>query len=253
LNGELQMAISMEPIHREGKGRYWTGFAAGAFIGTSAAVAAAYLANVMSSRNRHILRLEESIQIARPVYDVFQALLDFERLPRYVDSVKRVRVAGQNSYWNVTADGRDFKWQMRTVQLIPNEAIGWKSVRGPKHSGRISFSKIGEDTLMHLTMNYAPPLGRMGMAMGSGDEHLEGYIAKALRDFKHVLEQRSAGGVDFDPSTAEWREQAERATGTTGRAKLSEAGPVGNTANTSEKEPGTVKYTRPPDAGYPTR
>ncbi len=246
------MAISMETIHREGKGRYWTGFAAGAFIGTGAAIAAAYLANLISGRERHILRLEESIQIARPVSEVFQAWMDLEELPRYLEYVKRIRVAGQTSYWNVTVDGEDFKWQERIVQLIPNEAIGWKSIRGPKHSGRISFSKIGDDTLMHVTMNYAPPLGNLSSTLASGDDRLESYITKSLREFKHALEQRSTA-VDSDPSTTEWRKRQEKATGTTGRSKAANPGPVGDAANTSEKRPGTVEYTRPPNAGYPTR
>ncbi|MCU1309350.1 MAG: cyclase/dehydrase [Candidatus Angelobacter sp.] len=246
------MAISMEPIHREGKGRYWMGFAAGAFIGTGAAIVAAYLANVISGRERHILRLEESIQIARPVSEVFRAWIDLEELPRYLEYVKRVRVGGQTSYWTVTVDGKDFKWQARTVQLIPNEAIGWKSTRGPKHSGRMSFSKIGDDTLMHVTMNYAPPLGNLSSTFASGDDRLESYITKSLREFKHALEQRSSGAAS-DPSTAEWRNRQEKATGTTGRYKAPEAGPVGDAANTSEKRPGTVEYTRPPNAGYPTR
>jgi uncharacterized membrane protein len=245
------MAISMETIHRESKGRYWTGFAAGAFIGTGAAIAAAYLANLISGRERHILRVEESIQIARPVSEVFRAWIDLEELPRYLGHVKRVRVAGQTSYWTVTVDGKDFKWQARTVQVIPNEAIGWKSTRGPKHSGRISFSKIGDDTLMHVTMNYAPPIWSLSSSLASTEEHLEGYIAKSLREFKHALEQRSSGAADA--STAEWRRRQEKATGTIGRSKAAETGPVSDAANTSEKRSGTVEYTRPPNAGYPTR
>jgi uncharacterized membrane protein len=246
------MAISMETIHHEGKGRYWTGFAAGAFIGTGAAIAAAYLANVMSGRGRRILRLEESIQIARPVSEVFQSWIDLEELPRYMEYVKRIRVAGQTSYWNVNVDGKDFKWQARTVQLIPNEAIGWKSTSGPKHSGRMSFSKLGDDTLMHVTMNYAPPLGELSSTLYSGADHLESYITRSLRDFKHALEQRSSA-VGSDSSIVDWRKQQENATGTTGHSKATQPGPVGDTANTSEKRPGTVEYTRPPKAGYPTR
>jgi uncharacterized membrane protein len=246
------MAMSMEPIHRESKGSYWTGFAAGAFIGTGAAIAAAYLANLISGRDGRILRLEDSIQIARPVSEVFQAWTNLEDLPQHLEYVNKIRVAGRVSYWEVTVDGKDFRWQAKTEQLIPNEAIAWKSLSGPKHSGRISFSKLGDDTLMHVIMNYSPPLGRFGRALSAVDDHLEGYIAKSLRDFKHTLEQKGFG-PGSDSSRAEWRKQHERATGTTGRPKETNVGPVGDTADTSEKSPGTVEYTRPPKAGYPTR
>ena len=31
----------------------------------------------------------------------------------------------------------------------------------PGANGRIAFSRLGDDTLLHLSMNYAPPLGRL--------------------------------------------------------------------------------------------
>jgi uncharacterized membrane protein len=210
------MAMSME--HHESSGKYWTGFAAGAFIGTSAAIAAVYIANLMSGRDRRIVRLEDSIQIARPVSEVFRSWINLEELPQHLEYVNNIRVAGQTSEWDVTVDGRDFKWRAKTVQLIPNEAIAWKSVTGPKHSGRINFSKLGDDTLMHVTMNYAPPLGRFGRALSAVDDNLEGYVAKSLRDFKHALEEKGVG-PGSDSSRAEWRSQHPKATGTTGRAK----------------------------------
>jgi len=70
------------------------------------------------------------------------------------------------------------------VQFILGQAIGWKSVRGPKHTGRVSFAPVGDDTLLNVTMNYAPPLGIFSRAIAPLSEHLEDYIDQALRDFK---------------------------------------------------------------------
>jgi uncharacterized membrane protein len=244
------MEFSLEPRQHGGSERYWSGFAAGAFLGTGAALAALYFANLNSSRDRHILRLEDNIQIARPVDEVFSAWANLESLPDHLEFVNSVRVAGFTSYWDVTIDGKDLKWQAQTVQFIPNEAIAWKSVSGPKHSGRVNFSNIGDDTLMHVTMNYAPPLGRFGRMLAPVDDHLENYIAKALREFKHSLEGK-ASGRGSDPSRAPWRNE-QQATGTYGRIKQSDPGLVGDPANTTEKRPEDVEYTRPPEAGYPT-
>jgi uncharacterized membrane protein len=187
------MAFNLETTEREGKSNYWAGFAAGAFVGTGAAIAAVILANLATDRNPHILRLEDSVQIGRPVEEVFQAWMNLEQLPHIIDFISDVRVNGDTSFWDVIVDGKNFKWKAQTVQVIPNEAIGWKSVTGPKHSGRISFSKIGDDTLVHVTMNYAPPLGRFGRMLAPATNHLDSYIARALRDFKQSLEGKGGG------------------------------------------------------------
>ena len=52
--------------------RFWGGFAAGALIGTAASVAAVIISHSFrSSRDRRIVRLEDSVQIGRPVAEVF--------------------------------------------------------------------------------------------------------------------------------------------------------------------------------------
>ncbi|MCU1285964.1 MAG: cyclase/dehydrase [Acidobacteriales bacterium] len=247
------MEASMETTQRDMKRKDWRGIAVGALLGTGATLAAVYFANRRSGFDSHIVRLEDTIQIGRRFEDVYQAWTNLEDLPRHIEYINDVRVNGDTSYWEATVDGKEFKWKATTVQVIPNEAISWKSVTGPKHTGRISFSPIGDDTLVHVTMNYAPPLGRFGKMLSPVTEHLEGYIAKALRDFKRAMESQAKKGSGSEPARAEWRTE-EPATGTTGRAaKSSSPGPVGDAAETSEKSTGKVETTRPPEAGYPTR
>jgi uncharacterized membrane protein len=227
------MEASMERTQRERQSSDWKGFAAGALLGTGATLAAVYFANRRSGFDSHIIRLEDTLQIGRNVEDVYRAWTNLEELPRHIEYINDVRVNGDTSHWEATVDGKEFKWKAKTVQVVPNEAIGWKSVTGPKHTGRISFSPLGEDTLVHVTMNYAPPLGRFGKMLSPVTESLEGYIAKALRDFKRAMESQAKKGSGSEPVRAEWSAE-QPATGTTGR-------------------PDTVEYTRPPEAGYPTR
>ena len=218
--------------------RFWAGFTTGAVLGTVATATAYMAANALNSRtDSRILRLESSIQIGRGVEDVFSAWADYSRIAEYVPFVRDVTVSGNRSHWEIAVDGKDVSWDSVTTRFIRNQAIGWKSVRGPKHSGRVTFSKMGDpalgnvndQTLMLVTLNYAPPLGRFSHALSPVTEHLEKYLAQALRDFKEALEQRPAG----DRATAdrrgheskiapqaEWRVQAERkATGTDGTSK----------------------------------
>jgi uncharacterized membrane protein len=213
---------------------FWGGFIAGTVAGIAAGAGAMMLTNAFSSRHdRRVLRLENSVQIGRPVEDVFRAWADFERLPDHIGVLRHVQKFGDRSEWIAAINGKEFHWDAETTQVIPNEAIGWKSVHGPKHSGRINFSRVGHDTIVHVTMNYAPPFG-LAALFSSFRENLDDHISQALREFKAALEGKAQPGADT-PAKAHWRE--ERRTGTDDVP----AGPGG-----------PVEVTRPPSAGYPT-
>jgi uncharacterized membrane protein len=220
--------------------RFWSGFATGALIGAATAVAGYMISGALrGSRDSRIARFETSLQIGRPVNEVFAAWSNFDQLPQMLEVVKNVHSSANTSYWRINVDGKDFEWQAETTQFIPNESIGWKSVSGPKHTGRVTFAPVGNDTLIHVTINYAPPLGRFGALLSPMTEHIEEYINNALRDFKRALESGRAQGSG--PAQAGWRERADdraKATGT--------FGPAGSADN-----PKTVEYNRPPEARYP--
>ena len=92
---------------------------------------------------------------------VFHAWSDFENFPRLVRLVEDVRVNGKRSHWKVRLNGRTLEWDAELTQNIPNQALGWKSLNGPKHTGRINFSPLGRDTVVHVVMNYGPPGGEL--------------------------------------------------------------------------------------------
>ena len=244
---------------------FWSGFAWGTLAGAVAGSAGFWLASGRaSSYNSRILRLERSIQIGRPMEEVYGAWSHFESLPERVSLLREVTVRGDESTWRVQIDGRCFQFKAVTSQLLANQAIGWKSVCGPKHSGRVNFARLGNDTLVHVSMNYAPPLGRLGRLLAPVTDHLESKIDEALRDFKRSLEEpgasgreRSASEIANDrwhgraPASAGWDEpNAERATGTEGgrqRNPLMASGARLENAGGRVRNPGAVDYTRPPE------
>jgi len=232
--------------------KFWRGFAAGAAAGAGAGVGAMLLTNVIGrARNRHVVRLEKALQIGRPVPDVFNAWAQLERLPQLSDIIQEVRRHGDRSHWRVRVDGRVFEWDARMEQFIPNQAIGWKSVSGPKHSGRITFSPIGADTLIQVTMNYAPPSPALKPFVENVSGRLDGYIERVLRDFKAALEGKGQEGRkppvrtgEIGPGTGMTQSDVARATGTFGAAgtdRENDQDRFGNRTN-------PVEYTRPPDA-----
>jgi uncharacterized membrane protein len=196
---------------------FWRGFGLGALAGAAGFVIASGRASSYDSR---ILRLERSIQIGRPVTEVFAEWSNFAELPQKISALRRVDVSGLHSTWVLEVDRRRLEFAAEIAQLIPNQAIGWKSITGPKHSGRIHFAQLGHDTLVHVTMNYAPPLGRFGRLLAPITDHLESQIEQALREFKRALEEGSItnthGGVV--PASTGGNATPQNATGTEGVA-----------------------------------
>lgn len=168
---------------------FWTGVAAGA----AAAAGSAWLVGLLGRGGQsRIIRLEKSVQIGRPVEDVFQTWCDLEALPRYTNLLRSIRRSGDRSSWTAEVGGIPLEWTAEIVQVIPNESIGWRSVEGVRHSGRVTFSRIGDQTLVHVQMNYAPRLWFLRPVLSPVVGVMEGYIEQALRDVKMVLE--SGGG-----------------------------------------------------------
>lgn len=240
---------------------FWSGFAVGAAVGAFAGIAGFFAARRGSESevDSHVVRLEKSVNIGRPVESVFAAWSNFERLPQWINFVRRVERYGTQTRWLVNIDGRDFEWDAQITQVLPNESIGWKSLSGPKHTGRISFSPLGNQTVVHVLMNYAPPLGPVG-AMLPIEQHLEQWIERGLREFKTSLEREGATREFTSPApggeagrrpasgTREWEPLERTGTGDAGEPWNSSTGPVGTPGKPSA--PGTVSYTRPPKDKY---
>lgn len=171
---------------------FWSGFAAGAAVGALAGIAGVLVARRRSMDiDSHVIRLEKSVNIGRPVESVFAAWSSFERLPQWINFVRRVERYGTHTRWLVNMDGREFEWDAQITQVKPNESIGWKSLNGPKHTGRITFSPLGSQTVVHVLMNYAPLFPGLG-SMLPMEQHLEHWIERGLREFKLALEREGS-------------------------------------------------------------
>ena len=236
--------------------RFWGGFTAGAVAGVAAAATSLLAWRTFARSRRHedrVLRLQKTLQIGCPVEEVFRAWSRLEDLPNRTSMVQQVRTEGERSHWTLKLGARLVRWDAEVTQRIPNQAIAWKSISGPKHTGRVDFSPLGNDTLMHITMNYAPPK-QMARLFSPLSGKLEESIEQALRDFKASLEgkgqehriaetsaRRPAGGVTGTPAMNQAEQR--RGTGTFG----SELDRHTQTSRFGGPE-SSVEYTRPPEA-----
>ncbi len=191
---------------------FWSGFIAGAVAGVVAAAAGVLVVKRLSGiAPETVLRLEKSVNVGRPVETVFNAWSNFERLPQFISFVKKVERAGNITRWTVEIDGREIRWDAEIAQIFPYQSIGWKSLSGPKHTGRITFAPLGDQTVVHVVMNYAPRMGKIVAALPL-EVHLAERIERGLREFKLGLEQEPSRktGTSNKSATQLKREKTRR-------------------------------------------
>ncbi len=191
---------------------FWSGFIAGAVTGVVAAAAGVLVVKRLSGiAPETVLRLEKSVNVGRPVETVFNAWSNFERLPQFISFVKKVERAGNITRWTVEIDGREIRWDAEIAQIFPYQSIGWKSLSGPKHTGRITFAPLGNQTVVHVVMNYAPRMGKIVAALPL-EVHLAERIERGLREFKLGLEQEPSRktGTSNKSATQLKREKTRR-------------------------------------------
>ncbi len=175
--------------------QFWTGFVAGA-----ASAGAAWLAWVAPRMGRmQVERIEKSIQIGRRPDEVFALLQDPQRLVGMLPELQAVQVNGNRQLWKVRLGVESVAWEHNVVQVHPGQSLGWRSVRGPKHTGRINIAPVGDQTEVHLILNYVPrlwmtPSGEAPAVPGAHLELKRDGLARAIEDgllhFKHALEDR---------------------------------------------------------------
>ena len=93
---------------------------------------------------RRRFRLRTSLDIERPVREVFEFCRDFENFPRVVQSLRSVTdYQDGRSHWEVMSpSGELLAWDAQVTKYVPNVVIAWRSV--PKSvvdcNGLIRFS-----------------------------------------------------------------------------------------------------------------
>ena len=235
--------------------KFWSGFAAGTAVGAAAGVGSWLISKAMGRQEYgKIMRLEKSLQVGRPIEEVYHAWSELQRLPQYLTMIKRIDVRGNRSHWVLDVGGRSVEWDAKLTQKIPNQALGWKSVNGPKHTGRINFARLGNDTLVHVVMNYAPLAGAITSGVVEAFGRVEGILEEALRQFKAGMEAQQGshrrmtgtyGGYSGSENPSRGTApQASRFGGVMNAIEANEAGKKTETAGDAPANP--VDYTSPP-------
>jgi uncharacterized membrane protein len=142
-----------------------------------------------------IVRTNRSITVHRPVEEVYGFWRDFQNLPRFMRHLERVEVLDERrSHWTALAPaGQTVEWDAETTEDRPNELIAWRSLPGAdvRNAGTVRFRPApgGRGTEVRVTLEYDPPLGKLGSKVAMLFREEPGQqVQDDLRHFKQVME-----------------------------------------------------------------
>lgn len=138
-------------------------------------------------------RVEGSVEIERPVEEVYDYWETLENLPQFMKNVEEVRTTGPDTtHWIIKGPfGTAVEFDARTTEKEQNSAIGWNTIDGDVGtSGEVRFSDIGsESTRVDVVMNYAnPPGGKLGESVSRIVADPQFMLAQDLENLRDILE-----------------------------------------------------------------
>src|ERR671911_272329 len=146
-------------------------------------------------------RVNETIEVQRPVEEVFAYWSNFENFPNFMQNIEEVRMIGEDtSHWRVKGPlGKSVEFDAKTTEKDSNRGIGWNTVDGEvMTSGEVRFEEITPGrTQVDVIMNYAdPPGGAVGEAVTNILANPERNLKEDLQNFTRIVERGELGGSE---------------------------------------------------------
>src|SRR5215475_360532 len=95
------------------------------------------------------IKVEKSVNINKPVEELFRFWSDFENLPSFLIHLESVRAigghSGRLSHWAARLPaGMKVEWDAEIINEAPNELIAWRSLEGAQvpNAGSVRFERI---------------------------------------------------------------------------------------------------------------
>jgi uncharacterized membrane protein len=145
---------------KNGRGSALTRLAGIAMIGVAARPLVLAAVRTAGAQRRSVA-VTSSIEINRPVHEVFAFFKDFENFPRVVGAVRSVRdYQDGRSHWEVyTPSGNVVEWDAVVTKYVPNSVIAWESVVKSlvESSGIVRFTALSPTrTRVDVTFTHRP-------------------------------------------------------------------------------------------------
>jgi uncharacterized membrane protein len=127
------------------------------------------LKRLAGMQGRRGIDIRKTLHVNAPLDAVFETLSNYENFPAFMRNVRRVSMHDDGrSHWVVAGPaGFSVEWDAETTVYRPNEALGWRTVRGATvaHAGLIRCEREGNGTRLDIRMTYNPPAGALGHAV----------------------------------------------------------------------------------------
>lgn len=135
--------------------------------------------------------VEKSIEVQKPVEQVYAQWTQFEDFPEFMENVEEVKqLDDKHLEWKAKIAGTERQWKAEIVEQQPNQVIAWRSTTGDKNNGKVQFQPINGQTKITLALDYDPPGGVAGEIGDKLIQAAPGRVENDLKRFKKFIEER---------------------------------------------------------------
>ena len=135
--------------------------------------------------------VEKSIEVEKPVDQVYAQWTQFEDFPKFMENVEEVRqLDDKHLEWKARVAGTERKWKAEIVEQQPNRVIAWRAITGDKNAGKVEFEPIDGHTKVKLAIDYDPPKGAAGEIGDKVVQATPRSVENDLKRFKEFIEHR---------------------------------------------------------------
>jgi uncharacterized membrane protein len=139
-------------------------------------------------------RVDVEMPIRKTPEELYAFWHNLENLPRFMEHIQSIRVLDQyRSHWVAKGPvGFSVEWEAEIVNDVPNQVIGWRSLKGSQvdHGGSVRFEGAPDgSTLVKVSLQYNPLAGYLGAQIAKLlGENPERTITEDLSRFKELME-----------------------------------------------------------------
>ena len=135
--------------------------------------------------------VEKTIEVEKPVDQVYAQWTQFEDFPKFMENVEQVRqLDDKHLEWKAKVAGTERQWKAEIVQQKPNQLISWRATTGGKNDGTVEFEPIDGRTMVKLIVDYDPPGGPAGAVGDTLIQATPRSVENDLKRFKEFIEER---------------------------------------------------------------
>ena len=161
-------------------------------------------------RRQRRVEIRTSLTVEKPRSEVYAYWRKLENFPRFMEHLADVRELDERrSEWSapIPKTGAYLDWQAEIEAEEENSRLAWRSVEGSqiRNAGEVRFEDApgGRGTMLHVRIDYEPPVGAAGAAASRlVNPAFEQMVKEDVRRFKRIMETGEVPTTEGQPSGA---------------------------------------------------